>query len=61
MRYTKLKFKDDRTISFGEVLDFLFFFSLFTFLLHDISNIIATNMLIFLFSYFSATSLNCKG
>lgn len=59
--YTKIKFKDDRTIGFGEVIDFLLFFTLFTFLLHGISNIVATNALIFLLSYFSSTSLDCKG
>lgn len=61
MRYhKKLKFKDDERIYASEVIDFLLFFTLYSFLLHDISNQIATCVLIFWFSYFSATSLNCE-
>ena len=60
MKYKKLKFKDDKEFRISEIIYFLLFFTLYTVLLHDISNIIANYILIFVLSYFSSTSLNCE-
>lgn len=58
--YKKLRFKDDKEFEISEIIDFLLFFTLYTVLLHDISNVIANYILIFVLSYFSSTSLNCE-
>lgn len=58
--YKKLRFKDDKEFEISEIIDFLLFFTLYTVILHDISNIIANYILIFVLSYFSSTSLNCE-
>ena len=60
MKYKKLKFKDDKEFRISEIIYFLLFFTLYTVLLHDISNVIANYILIFVLSYFSSTSLNCE-
>ena len=58
MKYKKLKFKDDKEFRISEIIDFLLFFIIYTALLHDITNVIANYILIFVLSYFSSTSLN---
>lgn len=58
--YKKLKFKDDKENNIYDIIDFIAFFILYSFLLHNITNLIANYILIFGLSYFSSTSLNCE-